>query len=176
MEFWRRGASHVADLAAGCARRTYAAYRPEVQEVFKFCKRANPCVIYIAWITPVSCEKSYASATDTIGARSIGIDPGAIRQDQDLLQIYANFKAIDVELDRLVDCDAAVPEQKLMSLHQEWTQVLSRASTLPARTIEGRRAKAAMLLAAIGVALGPEHRDAAPHEILAASIARDLTS
>ena len=81
---------------------------------------------------------------------------------------------VDAELDRLVESDAPVPEQTLMSLHEEWNQVMSRASTLLARTVEGQRAKAAILLAAMRVAHGPEYQGAAPHEILAASLARDL--
>jgi hypothetical protein len=47
---------------------------------------------------------------------------------------------------------------------------------LRAHTVEEQRAKAAMLLAAMRVVLGPEHRGAALHELLAASLARDLTS
>ena len=81
---------------------------------------------------------------------------------------------VDAELDRLVESDAPVPEQTLMSLHEEWNQVMLRASTLLARTVEGQRAKAAILLAAMRVAHGPEYQGAAPHEILAASLARDL--
>jgi hypothetical protein len=37
-------------------------------------------------------------------------------------------------------------------------------------------AKAAVLLAAMAVVLGPNLNDAAPHELLADSLARDLTS
>jgi hypothetical protein len=91
------------------------------------------------------------------------------------LQVYAIFKTIDAELDRLVEGDAELPEQTLISLHDQWNKVLSRASIYPARTVEGQRVKAAILLAAMRVVLGPEHQGAAPHEILAASLARDLT-
>jgi hypothetical protein len=109
------------------------------------------------------------------GSSSIDTDTDAESHDHELLQVYAIFQAIEAELDRLVECDAVVPDQKLMFLHDEWNQVLARATTLPARTGEGQRAKAAMLLAAIEVVLGVEHWGAAPHEILAASLARDLT-
>jgi hypothetical protein len=115
-----------------------------------------------------------ALTTTKRSPRNTGTVQGAESRDHELLEVYAAFEVVDAELDRLVECDAAVPEQTLMSLHAEWNQVMSRASTLPARTVEGRRAKAAMLLAAMRVALGPEHRGAAPHEILAASLARDL--
>jgi hypothetical protein len=120
-------------------------------------------------------KKARAPVTGTTGSRRTGTSPGVGSQDHELLQVYAIFKAIDAELDQLVGCDAAAPEQKFISLHNEWNKALSRATTLPARTVEGQRVKAAILLAAMTVVLGPEHRGAAPHEILAASLARDLT-
>jgi hypothetical protein len=113
------------------------------------------------------------------GALSVcGIDRATrpAGEDHEILHVYALFKALDARLDQLVECDAWVPEQLLKSLHGEWDQALSRAATLPARTVEGQRAKAAMLLAVMGVVLGgPEHPDADPHEALAVSLARDLT-
>jgi hypothetical protein len=97
-------------------------------------------------------------------------------EDHEILHVYALFKALDARLDQLVECDAWVPEQLVKFLHGEWDQALSRATALPARTVEGQRAKATMLLAAMRVVLGtPEHPDAAPHEALAVSLARDLT-
>ena len=123
---------------------------------------------------PVLHKGLCALTTTKPSPGSTGTAQGAESQDSELLEVYAAFKEVDAELDRLVESDAAVPEQTIMSLHEEWNQVMSRASTLLARTVEGQRAKAAMLLAAMRVALGPEHQGAAPHEILAASLARDL--
>lgn len=104
-------------------------------------------------------------------AHTVGLDQESSRQDDALLHICARFQTIDSELDRLVECDVGAPEEEFLSLHMQWTQAILQASCLPARTSEGLRAKAAMLLAALGVALGS---DLAPHELLAASVGRDV--
>lgn len=105
----------------------------------------------------------------------IGIATELTGEDHEILQVYAIFEALNEQLDRLVECDIGVPELVLRTLHGEWDQALSRATALPARTVNGQRAKATMLLAAMRVVLGTNHPDAEPHEALAASLARDLT-
>jgi hypothetical protein len=49
-------------------------------------------------------------------------------EDREILQVYSIFEVLDAQLDRLVECDAGVPEQLLKSLHGEWEQALSRAT------------------------------------------------
>lgn len=63
-----------------------------------------------------------------------------------------------------------------MDLHATWGDDLTRATALTAHSADGLRAKAAVLLAAMSVVVGPDHRNAAPHELLAASLARDLNA
>lgn len=80
------------------------------------------------------------------------------QQDAKLLCVCARFHAIDAELDRLVACDD-LPEQELMALHDQWSDALSQALILPAQTVEGQRAKAAVMKAALVVVLGIDPND-----------------
>jgi hypothetical protein len=75
------------------------------------------------------------------------------QQDAELLRVCAHFHALDAELDRLVARDDP-PEREFIALHDQWSDVLSQALTLPAHTIEGQQAKDAVLKTAMAVTLG----------------------
>jgi hypothetical protein len=70
-----------------------------------------------------------------------------------------------------VEREADAREQEFVSLHAQWNQAIWQVSCCPARTSEGQRAKAIVLLAALRVVL---ESDPSPYELLAASLARDL--
>lgn len=97
-------------------------------------------------------------------------------QDQKLLGIYSKFQVMESELDRLVEGATTEPEEQFVLLHDEWSQALSRAAKLRARTVEGWRAKAAMLLAALRVIPGNGDKVSALGELLATSLLRDLSA
>lgn len=115
-------------------------------------------------------ETEYASGTPS-GDRED--DQGV--SERELLDVLSTFNDLNRELDLLVGSEADRQDAQFMSLHAEWSRALSRATELPARTAEGWRAKAAMLLVAMSVILGEDH-ERSPHELLAESLARDLTA
>jgi hypothetical protein len=122
-------------------------------------------------LASMPCEVSGASTVC-----GIELATECVGEDHEIMRVHSIFEALDARLNWLVQCDAEVSEQIFKSLHAEWDQALSRAAALPARTVEGHRAKATMLLAAMRVVLGgPDQPDADLHETLAASLARDLT-
>lgn len=90
--------------------------------------------------------------------------------------VYSGFKLLEDKIDELVERAEDQLEHELMSLHDQWSLALSQAATLRARTVRGWQAKAHMLLSAMTVILGKKYEQAGPHELLAASLARDLTA
>lgn len=96
------------------------------------------------------------------------------RRDEELLNVCADFDSVDAELNRIIQRDIDPPEAELVALHRRWLAACRRSAALRARTLEGQRAKAAMLLSAVRVAVGPDLGSADPHELLGKSLAQDL--
>lgn len=95
--------------------------------------------------------------------------------DRELSQAFEKFETVDRELERLVYAETSASEDLLASLHRQWNEIVSLAAGLHAATAEGRRLKARMLLSVLAVVVGPEwQKEAAPHELLAGSLALDL--
>ncbi len=94
-------------------------------------------------------------------------------KDAELLRTCSEFHQVNAELDRLVSNDLEPPEPRLRALHKSWQEACRRATSLVASTVEGRRAKAAMLVCVLDVILG-QAQERELHELLAESLARDL--
>lgn len=94
-------------------------------------------------------------------------------EDIELLRVAREFHVVNSDLDILTEHEWSEFDSTLFGLHQEWTAACSRAATLPAISVEGRKAKAGILLAVLNV-VSPKAEERQPHEMLAASLARDL--
>ena len=93
--------------------------------------------------------------------------PSADLPDSELMQIYAQFCAAHAQLDRLLSREEDPSDEEGLALHRAWQDALQRGLSLAAATPAGKRAKAAMLLAAIGVVLGTDEREFLPPELIA---------
>jgi hypothetical protein len=94
--------------------------------------------------------------------------------DGELLQVWTKFRALEAEINSLLDVEDSPSTDPLERLHGEWLAVCSRAVQLPAQTCEEFHAKAAMLIEIFKVATGSADGGATIHWRLAASLARDV--
>ena len=100
---------------------------------------------------------------------------GEVRSnDRELLQVCAEFRALEAKINLLLDDEVRPSSDPLERLHAEWLAACSRAVQLPAHTPEEFRAKAAMLIEVLKVATGSADAEANIHWRLAASLARDV--
>lgn len=93
--------------------------------------------------------------------------------DTQVIKLTEYFWSVENKLDRLVQSESEDSTSSLLLLHQEWADICARVAALPSSTRKAQRAKAAMLLALIQV-VAPAGGSRQPHEMLAASLARDL--
>ena len=91
----------------------------------------------------------------------------------EILRIVTYFGAIDRELDRAATEERGEDSLACLELHRRWVEACSRVAALPAPSSEECRAKAQMLLRVLNV-VSPNPDEREPHELLAASLARDL--
>jgi hypothetical protein len=89
-------------------------------------------------------------------------DPELDCRDREVLNAFTRFNMVEAELDRLVGCDAVPSDDVFLALHRQWSQAVAQAFTLPACTIEGQRAKKAMLFKSLRLVLGINPSGAAP--------------
>jgi hypothetical protein len=102
-------------------------------------------------------------------------DSRALRDgDRDLLHACAKFRSVEAEISGLLEAGDDPPRDPLERLHQEWCEACSQAIQLPARTREELRAKAAVLIEVLAVAVGYAGVGAKIHIALAASLAHDV--
>ena len=93
--------------------------------------------------------------------------------DKELLEIAKEFAVIDALLDDCVAAESRPDVPRLLDLHREWLDACLRAAQLSSSTPQGQRAKASILISILEVC-APANPECQPHELLAASLARDL--
>ena len=118
---------------------------------------------------------SRAAELDALAQQKEGSERagGGSRYDTVLLHVAREFHMLDARLDEFTAHEEQASDAAFLAVHREWLGACSRAAALPAATIEGRKAKARILLIVLNV-ISPNADQRQAHELLAASLARDL--